>query len=269
MKNIKNIIVIVSFIFSTELFSKEIQINHVVTYITNFKILGSVKNIVTITVSPGFRKFDYRTKLERWPYFNFFENHFGTIMLKNSKSILYYDAKEKKYEIVELNSNSKLLSIEHMLPIRLSSLGFDYDKFNQISIKRVSEKQSELINGFNCVKWITSFVIGKKELTIHEWYVENIPICKTADSLNNDIISKLGFKDFKGENYLSSIISSDRLIEQIGGKNSIPHLKGICVKAVAHIDDNFKRTFSYELNELYAESFDALSYTIPEDYRKK
>ena len=77
------------------------------------------------------------------------------------------------------------------------------------------------------------------------------------------------FKDFKSENYLSSVISSDMLIQQISGKDSISQLKGMCVKAVAYFDDNFKTTFSYELKELYAESFDALSYTIPEGYKKK
>ena len=182
---------------------------------------------------------------------------------------MYYNAKEKKYEIVDPNNDSKLLSLERVVPIRLSSMGFDDNEKHRISVARVSEEQSNLINGFSCVKWITIFRSGKKELTIHEWYVENIPICKTADSLSNDIISKFGFKDFKGENYLASVISSDRLIEQISGKDSISHLKGICVKAVAYIDDNFKRTFSYELKEVYAESFDALSYTIPEEYRKK
>ena len=238
------------------------------TYITNFKIFGPIKNIVTITVSPGFRKFDYRTKLERWPYFNFFENHFGTIMLKSSKSILYYDAKERKYEIVEPNIDSKLLSLERIVPNRLSSMGF-HDDAHQISISRFSEEQLNLINGFSCVKWITSFISGKKELTIHEWYADNIPIGRTADSLSNDIISKFEFKDFKSENYLSSVISSDMLIQQISGKDSISQLKGMCVKAVAYFDDNFKTTFSYELKELYAESFDALSYTIPEGYKKK
>ena len=268
MNSFKNIIVIVSFIFSAELFSKDIQINHVVTYITNLKFFGPIKSIVTITVSPGFRKFDYRTKLEKWSYFNFFENHFGTIMLKSSKNILYYDAEVRKYEIVDPNSNSKLLSLERTFPIRLSSMGFD-DDTHKISITRSSEKRLNLINGFSCVKWITSFTSGKKELTIHEWYTDKIPIGITADSLSNDIISKFGFKDFKSENYLSSVISSDRLIEQIGGKDSTSQLRGMCVKAVAYIDDNFKTTFSYELKELYAESFNALSYTIPEGYKKK
>ena len=125
----------------------------------------------------------------------------------------------------------------------------------------------EEINGFRTEKWTTTISTETNNMIIEEWVVDELPlrdslyayIASTSEA-NNEYINDIDRVKFSSQDFILGVDSS----------YTIKKLDKIIVMAKLTIDSNngWVQSALFEIRELYTVPFDALSYTIPEEYER-
>ena len=254
-------------------FAQEMQIKYVGLYTINYRWIKLETHIETI-IAPGFLKKNYKTKPKNWIFKKNY-NEKGEIWIKNSKYILQYDTKKKKYWLISPEKNSPLKNQEFDINIisknpNLSTLFnlFKADE-SQPKIERIKDPNKKDINGFKAIKWTTKLSNSNNEIIFEEWIVNELPLITLLDSIQLELIQ--GFKKNyqikkQNHNWLPIKFSSDNFIKKCNMISSINPLKGYIIKSKTIINNFPLKSINFEIKELYTIPFDASYFSIPEDY---
>ena len=134
-------------------------------------------------------------------------------------------------------------------------------------IERTLNESIEEINGFRTKKWTTTISTKNNQMIIEEWVVDELPlrdslyayIASTSEE-NNDLINFIDSVKFSSQDFIFGVDSS----------YTIKKSDEIIVMAKLGIDSNnsWVQSALFEIRELYALSFDPLTFTIPEDFER-
>ena len=134
-------------------------------------------------------------------------------------------------------------------------------------IERTLNESIEEINGFRTKKWTTTISTKNNQMIIEEWVVDELPlrdslyvyIASTSEE-NNDLINFIDSVKFSSQGFIFGVDSS----------YTIKKSDEIIVMAKLGIDSNngWVQSALFEIRELYALSFDPLTFTIPEDFER-
>ena len=135
------------------------------------------------------------------------------------------------------------------------------------SIERNLNDGIEEINGFSTKKWTTTISTETNNMIIEEWIVDELPLrdslyayIASTSEVNNEFINNIDGVKFSSQDFILGVDSS----------YTIKKLDKIIVMAKLTVDsDNgWIQSALFEIRELYTVPFDALSYTIPEEYER-
>ena len=125
----------------------------------------------------------------------------------------------------------------------------------------------EEINGFRTKKWETTISTKNNKMVIEEWVVDELPLrdslyayISSTSEENNELINFIDSVKFSSQDFILGVDSS----------YTIKKSDEIIVMAKLGIDSNngWVQSALFEIRELYALSFDPLTFTIPEDFER-
>ena len=251
------------------------QIKYVTEFSWDAKVIGEVIIENEEYIAPGFLKMNSKMYPKSWVLRKMFNENDGEIMIRGEKNILKYNSKDKEYWLINVDEYFKKEKKETVSQSPLSrSLFFSIifeslidTTAGEFIIQREKASQLEKINGFRAKKWTTTIQNSKQKLLFEEWFVKNLSLKDTLDSLKLDIIGS--FNPNKDQNRRTSyIISSDDFVRSADSTAVLDSLEGRIVQAKMHVEHEFFKSMSFEIKELYTVSFDAASFTIPETYER-
>ncbi len=281
--------------------AQDMQVKYVVAYTIDVDWVGEIETVSEITVSPGYGKFHGQLNPKRW-IFRMFGGQRGMIKVPGTENVMGYNAKRKTYWVTppgedplfadtnwgdesDEESEEKEDTEEVSVTIGTEEEGSNTQQFgrkywfvkiaNDIfkdddaipSIERNLNDGIEEINGFRTKKWTTTISTETNNMNIEEWVVDELPlrdslyayIASTSEA-NNELINNIDRVKFSSQDFILGVDSS----------YTIKKLDKIIVMAKLTIDSNngWVQSALFEIRELYAVPFDALSYTIPEEYER-
>ena len=281
--------------------AQDMQVKYVVAYTIDIDWGGEIETVSEITAAPGYGKFNGQLNPKRW-IFRIFGGQRGMIKVPGTENVLGYNAKRKTYwvtppgedplfadtnlgnesdEEVEEKEDTEEVSVT----IGTEEEGSSAQKFgrkywfikiaNDIfkdddvtpSIERNLNDGIEEINGFSTKKWTTTISTETNNMIIEEWVVDELPLrdslyayIASTSEVNNEFINDIDGVKFSSQDFILGVDSS----------YTIKKLDKIIVMAKLTVDsDNgWIQSALFEIRELYIVPFDALSYTIPEEYER-
>ena len=281
--------------------AQDMQVKYVVAYTIDVDWVGEIETVSEITVSPGYGKFHGQLNPKRW-IFRMFGGQRGMIKVPGTENVMGYNAKRKTYWVTppgedplfadtnwgdesDEESEEKEDTEEVSVTIGTEEEGSNTQQYgrkywfikiaNDIfkdddaipSIERNLNDGIEEINGFRTKKWTTTISTETNNMNIEEWVVDELPlrdslyayIASTSEA-NNELINNIDEVKFSSQDFILGVDSS----------YTIKKLDKIIVMAKLTIDSNngWVQSALFEIRELYAVPFDALSYTIPEEYER-
>ena len=281
--------------------AQDMQIKYVVAYTVDIDWGGEIETVSEITAAPGYGKFHGELNPKRW-IFRIFGGERGFIKVPGTKNFLGYNVKRKRYWVTppggdplfadmnwgdesdeeveekkdtedvsvtikteEEDSNTQKGGKEYWF-IKIANDIFKNDDASP-RIERTLNESIEEINGFRTKKWETTISTKNNKMIIEEWVVDELPL---RDSLyayissiseeNNDLINFIDSVKFSSQDFILGVDSS----------YTIKKSDEIIVMARLGIDSNngWVQSAVFEIRELYALSFDPLTFTIPEDFER-
>ncbi len=251
------------------------QIKYVTEFSWDAKVIGEVIIENEEHIAPGFLKMNSKMYPKNWVLKKMFNENDGEIIIRGEKNILKYNLKDKEYWLINIdeyfnkekkdtfsqNSVSRSLLFSTLFESLIDTT------VDELIIQREKASQLENINGFRANKWITTIQSSKQKLLFEEWFVKELSLKDTLDSLKFDIMESLNPN--KDKNIRTSyMISSDDFVWSADSTAVLDSLEGRIVQAKIHFEHEFFKSMSFEIKELYTNSFDAASFTIPEAYEK-
>ena len=288
-------------LFIPFIIAQDMQVKYVVAYIVDIEWGGEIETISEITAAPGYGKFHGQLNPKRW-IFRLFGGQRGFIKVPGTKNFLGYNAKRKRYWVTpngedplfaDMNwgdeSDEKAEEKEDTEEVSVTIKTEEEDSNTQKSgkeswfikiandifkdddapprIEKTLNESIKEINGFRTKKWTTTISTKNNKMVIEEWVVDELPL---RDSLYAYISSTLEEKN-ELINFIDSVkFSSQDFILGVDSSYTIKKSDEIIVMAKLGIESNngWVQSALFEIRELYALSFDPLTFTIPEDFER-
>ena len=281
--------------------AQDMQVKYVVAYTIDVDWGGEIETVSEITAAPGYGKFHGQLNPKSW-IFRIFGGQRGFIKVPGTENFLGYNVKRKRYwvtppgedplfadmnwgdesdEEVEEKKDTEDVSVTIKTEEEESNTqkgGKEYwfikiandifkDDDSSPRIERTLNESIEEINGFRTKKWTTTISTKNNKMIIEEWVVDELPL---RDSLYA-YISSISEENNELINFIDSIkFSSYDFILGVDSSYTIKKPDEIIVMAKLGIDSNngWVQSALFEIKELYASSFDPLTFTIPEDFER-
>ena len=288
--------ILISFIIA-----QDMQVKYVVAYTVDVDWGGEIETVSEITAAPGYGKFHGQLNPKRW-IFRLFGGQRGFIKVPGTENFLGYNVKRKRYwvtppgedplfadmnwvdesdEEVEGKKDTEDVSVTVKTEEEDSNtqkggkeswfikIANDIFKDDDASprIERTLNESIEEINGFRTKKWTTTISTKNNKMIIEEWVVDELPL---RDSLYA-YISSTSEENNQLINFIDSIkFSSHDFILGVDSSYAQKKSDEIIVMAKLDIDSNngWVQSALFEIRELYALSFDPLTFAIPEDFER-
>ena len=288
--------ILISFIIA-----QDMQVKYVVMYTVDIDWGGEIETVSEITAAPGYGKFHGQLNPKRW-IFRLFGGQRGFIKVPGTENFLGYNVKRKRYWVTPLGedplfadmnwvdeSDEEVEGKKDAEDVSVTVKTEEEDSNTQKSgkeswfikiandifkdddasprIERTLNESIEEINGFRTKKWTTTISTKKNKMIIEEWVVDELPL---RDSLYA-YISSTSEENNEFINFIDSIKFSSRdFILGVDSSYTIKKSDEIIVMAKLGIDSNngWVQSALFEIRELYALSFDPLTFTIPEDFER-
>ena len=281
--------------------AQDMQVKYVVAYTIDVNWGGEIETVSEITAAPGYAKYSGRLNPKRW-IFRILGGERGMIKVPGTENIMGYNAKRKRYWVTppgedplfadtnlgnesdeeaeekedmeevsvtigteEEGSNTQKSGRKYWF-IKIANDIFKDDDATP-SIERNLNDGIEEINGFRTKKWTTTISTETNNMIIEEWVVDELPlrdslyayIASTSEA-NNEFINDIDGVKFSSQDFILGVDSS----------YTIKKLDKIIVMAKLTVDSNngWVQSALFEIRELYTVPFDALSFTIPEEYER-
>jgi len=281
--------------------AQDMQVKYVVAYTIDVDWGGEIETVSEITAAPGYGKFNGQLNPKRW-IFRIFGGQRGFIKVPGTENFLGYNVKRKRYWVTppgedplfadmnwgdesdeeveekkdtedvsvtikseEEDSNTQKGGKEYWF-IKIANDIFKDDDASPI-IERTLNESIEEVNGFRTKKWTTTISTKNNKMIIEEWVVDELPL---RDSLYA-YISSISEENNELINFIDSVkFSSQDFILGVDSSYTIKKSDEIIVMAKLGIDSNngWVQSALFEIRELYALSFDPLTFTIPEDFER-
>ena len=277
------------------------QVKYVVAYTVDMDWGGEIETVSEITAAPGYGKFHGQLNPKRW-IFRLFGGQRGFIKVPGTENILGYNVKRKRYWVTPIGEDPLFADMnwgnesdeeteekedteEVSVTIKTEEEGSSLPVYGKESwfikiandifkdddasprIERTLNENIEEINGFRTKKWTTTISTKSNQMIIEEWVVDELPL---RDSLYAYIAST-SEENNEFINFIDSIKFSSRdFILGVDSSYTIKKSDEIIVMAKLGIDSNnsWVQSALFEIRELYALSFDPLTFTIPEDFER-
>tara|TARA_A100000164_G_scaffold379856_1_gene425420 strand:- start:1136 stop:2050 length:915 start_codon:yes stop_codon:yes gene_type:complete len=281
--------------------AQDMQVKYVVAYTIDVDWGGEIETVSEITAAPGYGKFNGQLNPKRW-IFRIFGGQRGFIKVPGTENFLGYNVKRKRYWVtppgedplfadmnwgdesgkeVEEKKDNEDVSVTIKTEEEDSNTQKGGKKYwfikiaNDIfkdddappRIERTLNESIEEINGFRTKKWTTTISTKNNKMIIEEWVVDELPL---RDSLYA-YISSISEENNELINFIDSVkFSSQDFILGVDSSYTIKKSDEIIVMAKMGIDSNngWVQSALFEIRELYALSFDPLTFTIPEDFER-
>ena len=281
--------------------AQDMQVKYVVAYTVDIDWGGEIETVSEITAAPGYGKFHGELNPKRW-IFRIFGGQRGFIKVPGTENFLGYNAKRKRYwvtppgedplfadmnwgdksdEETEEKEDTEEVSVTIKTEEEGSSapvygkeywfikIANDIFKDDDASprIERTLNESIEEINGFRTKKWTTTISTKNNKMIIEEWVVDELPLrdslyayISSTSEENNELINFIDSVKFSSQDFILGVDSS----------YTIKKSDEIIVMARLGIDSNngWVQSALFEIRELYALSFDPLTFTIPEDFER-
>ncbi len=281
----KNIIYLI--LFTSSLISDgDILIKKYSTMRMKFPFVGIVETSMNQFVAQGFYKEVEKVDAESWIASPFIDEETGIIIIDGTDNIMSYDVEKKEYWTESLeeyfNKSDSISSTENKTEEgdtdSLSNtwkdplIGGFISSTSAVEIKREQENEIINLNGFQTKKWITTVLDSTDNpvMIFEEWFLDTLPLVVIFDSLKTDLFDRLNpNKEINQENS-GAFFSSNYFVESLDKNNSLVPLDGYPIKFSMHLYEDVKEivSMSFEIKELYAISFDASYFTVPEKYKR-
>ena len=279
--------------------AQDMQVKYVVAYTIDVDWGGEIETVSEITVAPGYGRFNGKLNPKRWP-FSMFGGERGIIKIAGTDNNIGYSAKRETYWLLspdnydvfadkdwdrkeneeneeKEDSTEISITIETEEKEKKSSRNIRKNQFSELTknvfenddatpqIERILSDDTEIINGFRTNKWTTTISTESNKLVIEEWMVDELPLRDTLysylfaltelDTVENFNMPKFSSYDFiRGVDSTYALELSDESI--------------VLAKLSIDSDNGWVQSALFEIRELYTVPFDALSYTIPEEYER-
>ena len=290
------LVILISFIIA-----QDMQVKYVVAYTVDIDWGGEIETVSEITAAPGYGKFHGQLNPKRW-IFRLFGGQRGFIKVPGTENFLGYNAKRKRYWVTppgedplfadmnwgdesdeeteeeedteevsvtvktEEEGSSALVYGKESWFIKIANDIFKDDDASP-RIERTLNESIEEINGFRTKKWTTTISTKNNKMIIEEWVVDELPLrdslyayISSTSEENNELINFIDSVKFSSQDFILGVDSS----------YTIKKSDEIIVMARLGIDSNngWVQSALFEIRELYALSFDPLTFTIPEDFER-
>ena len=288
-------------IISSFIIAQDMQVKYVVAYTVDVDWGGEIETVSEITAAPGYGKFHGQLNPKRW-IFRLFGGQRGFIKVPGTENFLGYNVKRKRYWVTppggdplfadmnwgdesdeeveekkdtedvsvtikteEEDSNTQKGGKEYWF-IKIANDIFKNDDASP-RIERTLNESIEEINGFRTKKWTTTISTKNNKMIIEEWVVDELPLrdslyayISSTSEENNELINFIDSIKFSSHDFILGVDSS------YAQKKS----DEIIVMAKLDIDSNngWVQSALFEIRELYALSFDPLTFAIPEDFER-
>ena len=281
--------------------AQDMQVKYVVAYTIDVKLGGEIETVSEITAAPGYGKFNGQLNPKRW-IFRIFGGQRGMIKVPGTENVLGYNAKRKTYwvtppgedplfadtnlgnesdEEVEEKEDTEEVSVtieteeEGTNTLEGNKQNWFFKITNDIFkdddatpiIERKLNDSIEVINGFRTEKWTTILYTESNKMIIEEWVVDELPLrdslysyIASTSATNNKFINNIDKFKFSSQDFIRGIDSTYTI------KKS--NEKIVMARLAIDSDNGWVQSALFEIRELYAVPFDALSYTIPEEYER-
>ena len=276
------------------------QVKYVVAYTVDVDWGGEIETISEITAAPGYGKFHGQLNPKRW-IFRLFGGQRGFIKVPGTENFLGYNVKRKRYWVTPPGEDPLFADMnwgnesdeeteeedteEVSVTIKTEEEGSNTQKGGKESwfikiandifkdddasprIERTLNESTEEINGFRTKKWTTTIYTKNNKMIIEEWVVDELPLrdslyayISSTSEENNELINFIDSIKFSSHDFILGVDSS------YAQKKS----DEIIVMAKLDIDSNngWVQSALFEIRELYALSFDPLTFAIPEDFER-
>tara|TARA_B100000214_G_scaffold340351_1_gene286760 strand:- start:1180 stop:2055 length:876 start_codon:yes stop_codon:yes gene_type:complete len=274
-------------LFSSCLISDDIMIKQYRMMQMKAPFVGIVKSTFDQTISKGFYKEIEKVDAESWLASPFIDSETGIIIINGTDNIMRYDVEEKEYWIESLeeyfvDSDSSSSSENQIEDDTLSKSDTGKVSLPWFLSMRPSGMNRDLepkimnVNGFQTEKWVTTLLdsLDNPVAVYEEWFVDTLPLAIIFDSLKTGLMDTLNpYKEKKQaikQQNMESFFSSNYILESLDLNNSFEPFKGYPIKFSMYIYEDGKEvmSMSFEIKELYATSFDASYFTVPEKYKR-
>ena len=281
--------------------AQDMQVKYVVAYTMDVDWGGEIETVSEITAAPGYGKFNGQLNPKRW-IFRIFGGQRGMIKVPGTENVLGYNAKRKTYwvtppgedplfadtnlgnesdEEVEEKEDTEEVSVtieteeEGTNTLEGNKQNWFFKITNDIFkdddatpiIERKLNDSIEVINGFRTEKWTTILYTESNKMIIEEWVVDELPLrdslysyIASTSATNNKFINNIDKFKFSSQDFIRGIDSTYTI------KKS--NEKIVMARLAIDSDNGWVQSALFEIRELYAVPFDALSYTIPEEYER-
>ena len=287
--------ILISFIIA-----QDMQVKYVVAYTVDVDWGGEIETVSEITAAPGYGKFHGQLNPKRW-IFRLFGGQRGFIKVPGTENFLGYNVKRKRYWVTPPGEDPLFADMnwgnesdeeteeedteEVSVTIKTEEEGSNTQKGGKESwfikiandifkdddasprIERTLNESTEEINGFRTKKWTTTIYTKNNKMIIEEWVVDELPLrdslyayISSTSEENNELINFIDSIKFSSHDFILGVDSS------YAQKKS----DEIIVMAKLDIDSNngWVQSALFEIRELYALSFDPLTFAIPEDFER-
>ena len=287
-------------IISSFIMAQDMQVKYVVAYTVDVDWGGEIETISEITAAPGYGKFHGQLNPKRW-IFRLFGGQRGFIKVPGTENFLGYNVKRKRYWVTPPGEDPLFADMnwgnesdeeteeedteEVSVTIKTEEEGSNTQKGGKESwfikiandifkdddasprIERTLNESTEEINGFRTKKWTTTIYTKNNKMIIEEWVVDELPLrdslyayISSTSEENNELINFIDSIKFSSHDFILGVDSS------YAQKKS----DEIIVMAKLDIDSNngWVQSALFEIRELYALSFDPLTFAIPEDFER-
>ena len=281
--------------------AQDMQVKYVVAYTIDVDWVGEIETVSEITAAPGYGKFNGQLNPKRW-IFRIFGGQRGMIKVPGTENVMGYNAKRKTYWVTppgedplfaDMNwgdeSDEETEEKEDMEEVsvtieteeegtntlegnkqnwffKITNDIFKDDDATPI-IERKLNDSIEVINGFRTEKWTTILYTESNKMIIEEWVVDELPLrdslysyIASTSATNNKFINNIDKFKFSSQDFIRGIDSTYTI------KKS--NEKIVMARLAIDSDNGWVQSALFEIRELYAVPFDALSYTIPEEYER-
>ena len=279
--------------------AQDMQVKYVVAYTIDVNWGGEIETVSEITTAPGYAKYSGRLNPKRW-IFRILGGERGMIKVPGTKNIMGYNAKRKRYWVTPLGEFPLFADIdlgggqedeteekEESTEISITADTEEKEKKgsrsvrkNQFSklaenvfendddppqVERILNDGTEIINGFRTNKLTTTISTKSNKLIIEEWMVDDLPLRDSLYSylfaaIEMDTVENSNFPKYSSHDFFRGV-DSTYAVEQSDGEI-------VMAKLTIDSDNGWVQWALFEIRELYAVPFDALSFTIPEEYER-
>jgi len=276
--------------------AQDMQVKYVVAYTIDVDWGGEIETVSEITVAPGYGRFNGKLNPKRWP-FSMFGGERGIIKIAGTDNNIGYSEKRETYWLLspdnynvfadkdldrkeneeKEDSTEIAITIETEEKEKKSSRNIRKNQFSELTknvfenddatpqIERILSDDTEIINGFRTNKRTTTISTESNKLVIEEWMVDELPLRDTLYSYlfaltELDTVENFNMPKFSSHDFIRGVDSTYAL--------ELSDESIVLAKLSIDSDNGWVQSALFEIRELYTVPFDALSYTIPEEYER-